>query len=99
MKNKIKSLLKKLNASWKQQPALWAIGIVVFTALVDNCVSAMFPCEKDEVFIEMAKRLTGQADESTVAKIKEQAISYLTNKLKSEFATREDLNGFLEEKE
>lgn len=95
MKRKIRGLLKKLNASWRRQPALWAIGLVVFTALVNNCVSAIFPCEKDEVFIEMAKRLTGQADESTVAKIKEQAISYLTSKLKLEFATREDLDALI----
>lgn len=94
---KNKGLLKKLNASWKSQPALWALGLIFTTAFVDHVFDWAFSSvsEKDEVFIEMAKRLTGQADEATVAKIKEQAIAYLTNKLKSEFVTREDLNALI----
>lgn len=94
---KNKSLLKKLNSSWKHQPALWAIGLIFTTSIVDHAFDWAFSSvsEKDEVFIEMAKRLTGQADEATVAKIKEQAISYLTGKLKSEFATREDLDALI----
>lgn len=87
------SLLKKINETWKSQPALWAIGLIVTTAAVNRAFDLVFPSvsEKDEVFIEMARRLTGQADETVVARIKEQAISYLTEKLRLEYVTHNEL--------
>ena len=75
---KNKGLLKKLNASWKSQPALWALGLIFTTAFVDHAFDWAFSSvsEKDEVFIEMAKRLTGQADEATVAKRASDCLSH-----------------------
>ena len=88
-----KSWCKIINDTWKSQPALWAIGLIFATAFVEHAFDWVFPSvsEKDEVFIEMARRLTGQADETVVARIKEQAISYLTEKLRLEYVTHNEL--------
>ena len=87
---KTRNLLSKINKSWSTQPVFWALTLIVTTALVNRALLNI-PSQKDEMFIELAKRLTGQTDENTVAAIKEQAIAYLTMKLQTEYVTREDL--------
>ena len=85
-----KSFSSKVNHSWKKYPAFWAIGLIVLTAIINRGVDLVLSSKKDEVFIELAKRLTGQADEATVARIKDQVVMYFTDKFRTEYITRNE---------
>ena len=88
---KMKSLFSCCTTFWRRHPAIWALIVGLLPVLFQHILNRAIPNPKDEMFIEMAKKLTGQQDEATVSMIKEQVISYLTERYISEYVTKEDL--------